>query len=470
MIFETVRSEGLAHLSYLVGDDDAGLCAVVDPRRDVQVYVDLARRHRARIVAVFETHVHADFVSGGRALAARTGATLHTGPGGGYRFRRSVLQDGGRREIGRWTVEALHCPGHAPEHLCLALGRDPGDPWCVFTGDTLFAGSVGRPDLATDAEPEDLARSLFRSLRERLLPLGDGTIVYPGHGSGSPCGSNIGEREWTTLGWERRANPKLSVDDEEAFVGRVLEDLPDEPAYYRRVKERNGGGDVPASTPPDPPPLPPEAFAEAVEAGALVLDTREVAAYAGGHVDGALHIPFRKAFPVWAGWMLDPRRDVVLLPGDPDHVEPLCRRLFRIGLDGVRGYLRGGMPSWFEAGRPFRRRRDVAIHELYRRLDEARSGDLQLLDVRSPSEWRAGHLPGARHLHAPLVPERLDELDPGLPTVLYCGTGFRSSIAASVLERAGFDRVGSVPGSMEGWRAADLPLVGDGAAGGGRGQ
>lgn len=458
MIFETIESPGLAQRSYVVGDDDEGVCAVIDPRRDVDVYLQIARDHQARITSVLETHIHADFVSGSAELARRTGAPLHTGSSDRYTFDRSPLEQGEVVRVGRRRLRALHTPGHSPEHLCFALsdGADE-DPWCIFTGDTLFAGSVGRPDLSTEAEDEELAKALHRSLTEHLFPLGDHVVVFPGHGSGSPCGSSIGGRDLTTLGQERRSNDALQ-GGEEAFVRQVLADLPEEPLYYPRMKEVNAGGPAGAEEPPHPPVLSSGAFRDAFREEATVLvDTREIVSFAGAHIPGALNIPLRRRFPIWAGWMLNPDREILLVVEEPRHVESIRRHLFRIGLDRVRGYLRGGMRQWIEAGSSVSTRRDLSVHQLAELVLGSGDGRLQLLDVRSEAEWRSGHIPGARHVHAPFVDEVVDELDRDRPIATYCGTGYRAGIAASVLERHGFAEVRNVPGSMTAWRAAGYP-------------
>lgn len=467
MILEKVESEGLAQLSYVIGDAGAGVCAVLDPRRDVEAYLEIARRNQVRIACILETHVHADFVSGSRELSARTGAPIRAGRSDDYGFEVEPLDEGDVVEVGSWRLTALHTPGHSPEHVCYALSAGDEEPWAVFSGDTLFAGSVGRPDLATGGEPEEMARLLWRSLQEKLLPMADGTVVFPGHGSGSPCGGSIGDRPLSTIGYERTHGEKLQARGEDEFVERVLDDLPEVPRYYSRMKRVNAEGSERRGPMPPLEPISPGAFRDRNGSGdAVVLDTRSIEAFAGAHVEGALNIALRTSFPVWSGWMLEPGRSVLLVVDDPRDVEVAQRHLWRIGIDDIEGYLKDGMRGWFEAGLPIVRREDWSVHELERRVRDGRP-DVQVVDVRSKSEWEKGHLPYARHVYAPYLRERLDELDRDRPVVLYCGTGYRSSLAASVLERAGFAEVHSVPGSVLGWRAAGYPLV-DGAGDGGR--
>lgn len=470
MILETIETTGIAQLSYLLGDEDAGACVVIDPRRDVDVYLRLARRHGVRIDRVLETHVHADFVCGSRELSARTGAPILVGATGRYGFDHTPLEDGDEIRVGSLVLRALHTPGHSPEHLCYAV-RDadgPGEPWAVFTGDALFAGSVGRPDLAAGHDPEDLAAQLYRSIHEVMLPLGDGVLVYPGHGAGSPCGADIGERKVTSIGYERRHSDKLGISDEDEFVEAVLDGLPEEPTYYSRMKKVNAEGSEARGGPAWLRPMGPAAFGEAASGdGAVVVDTRGIEAFGAAHLEGSVNIALRESFAVWAGWILPPDQRVLLVTERAGDVQTAQRHLFRIGLDDVGGYLRGGMRGWIEAGHEYARREDLSIHEL-RDLERTGARALQLLDVRSDSEWREGHIPGARHVYAPYlldVDEAVEDLDRQRPVVVYCGTGYRASLAASLLARQGFEQVHNVPGSITAWRAAGYPLASPGAQG-----
>lgn len=476
MIFETVKTEGLAQLSYFLADDSARVAAVIDPRRDVEVYLELARRHGVRITHALETHVHADFVSGARILAERTGAEVCVGRSDDYGYAPDrLLEDGDEIELGRLRLRVLHTPGHSPEHVCFTLASPDGgdgdvedEPWAVFTGDTLFAGSVGRPDLAAGLDPEGQAVRLHASVHETLLPLGDHLLVFPGHGAGSPCGADIGDRDVTTLGIERHTNPKLRADSRDAFVERVLADLPDEPAYYPRMKEVNARGPDPAAALPHLPALDPESFARAMEEeDAVVVDAREIEAFGGAHITGSLNMADRHSFPVWAGRILRPEQTILLVLPHEDRLDVVHRHLFRIGLDDVTGYLAGGIRSWTEAGRPFVVRPDLSVHELWHRIREGEveidgssrgDGELQILDVRSDEEWEAGRIPGALHVFVPDLPDELDGLERDRPVAVYCGSGYRSSLAASLLAREGFARVHNVPGSMSAWLAAGHPL------------
>lgn len=460
MLFETIKSEGLAHLSYLLGSD--GAAVVIDPRRDIDVYLRIARRNGLRITHILETHVHADFVSGSRELAARTGAQIYGGAidenKEGYGFALQALRDEDEVCVGALRFRARHTPGHSAEHLSYVIsggGAGAEHEWGVFTGDTLFAGEVGRPDLGADDESEALARALYTSLHEKLMTLDDAVEIYPAHGEGSPCGASIGARDRTTIGYERAHNAWLQVRGEDAFVDKLLETLEDAPApsYYARMKVLNREGPAVVGARPTVPPLSAAAFAERIEQGATVVDTREIDAFAAAHIEGALNIPLRTPFPMWAGRILEPEDDVVLVVSDGDALDKVALYFFRLNLS-LDAWLGGGFRSWFEAGRAYTSTGLMSVHELKESLDDAA---LQVLDVREPAEYKRGAIPGAKHIFVPDLKERVAELDRDRPVATYCGSGYRASIAASLLAQQGFSTVYNVPGSFKAWAAADYP-------------
>ena len=459
MFIETIKSPGLAQLSYLLGDEDAGECIVIDPRRDAQIYLDLAHRRECRLTRALETHIHADFVSGAREIQKIAGCSIHGGTSDEYGYEINQLKDGDTIELGVLTIECLHTPGHSPEHMSYLVrgGSGSEENWGLFTGDTLFAGSVGRPDLAAGMDSEELAGKLYHSLFDKLLPLGEGIIVYPGHGSGSPCGGSIGDRDQTTIGYEAKHNDKLQVSSLEEFVSKVHDDLPEEPAYYKRLKQLNAAGARLFGRMP---------VLEAVEAGrleqeissgdCLVLDVREVSAFGSAHIPGAVNIALRASFPPWAGRILPEDRPVYLVGGDFQDIELAQQHLFRMGFDNLAGYLNGGMRSWIEAGNEISQIGMTSIADLRSSLDAGDS--LQLLDVRSEAEWRNGHLPGARHMFAAEIADSAPELNPRKPTVVYCGSDFRADLAASLLAAKGFDKVFTLLGSVKAWKSAGWGL------------
>jgi hydroxyacylglutathione hydrolase len=462
MILETVEAEGLAHLSYLLGDDSVGVCAVIDPRRDVSVYLDLSRQHHTRITHILETHIHADFVSGSRELAAQTGAPIYVGASGDYRFEHQSLKEGDTLQLGSLCLQVLHTPGHTPEHICYLVsgGKGAQEPWALFTGDTLFAGEVGRPDLLGHGTEDRLARQLYHTLHEKLLKRGDEVEIYPAHGEGSPCGGSIGDRRTSTIGYERQHSPKLQAKSEDEFMKQVLGSLPEPPFYYTRMKKVNAEGPPVLGCLPHLQPLDAKRFRDAMRApNSLVLDTREIEAFGGAHIEGALNIALRDEFPIWAGWMLQPEQRLLLVPAEEEDLDEVQRHLLRIGIENVGGFLLQGMRGWIEAGLPFQRLPQLSVHELKERAVNGYDG-LQVLDVRRDDEWQQGHIPSARHIYAPHLPEHLYELDREKPVATYCGSGFRASIAASLLQRSGFREVYNIPGSMKAWRAAGYPLSG----------
>lgn len=458
MVFETVFTEGLAQLSYLIGDKATGRAAVIDPRRDVEVYVELARKHKLKITHALETHIHADFVSGCRELADRTGTAkvyLSVEGGAKYGFAHEKLKDGDKIDLGRVLLTAKHTPGHTPEHLSFlaAESNRPDTPFAVFSGDCLFADSVGRPDLLGEDESDKLAKELFRSVRQFYLKLDDAVRVHPGHGAGSPCGANISDRLVTTIGYERKHNKALQIDDEKKFVEFVLFTAPPEPRYYKRMKEVNAKGPDVLGRLPTCPALPPKEFAAAVKKGGVQLvDNRQMLGFGGGHIAGALNIGPRAELSIWAGWLLDPEKPILLvLPKEPDLPE-VQRQLLRVGYTKFGGYLLGGMEEWSNAGLPLAYLPQMTVTE----LDEAKSDELQVLDVRTPQEWEGGHVPGAKYVFLPELEKKLARLGKDKPVAVYCDSGYRASIGASLLQRNGFTKVRNVPGSWKAWKAAGL--------------
>jgi hydroxyacylglutathione hydrolase len=458
VVFETVRTDGLAHLSYLIGDRSSGRAAVIDPRRDVEVYLELARAHRLTITDAVETHIHADFVSGSRELAARTGtARIHVSAEGGakYGFAHEPLRDGARLDLGAVTLTAIHTPGHTPEHLAY-LATVGGNPWGFFSGDFLFADSVGRPDLLGAAQTPGLARALFRSLRTALTGLPDALPLYPAHGAGSPCGANICDRQ-STLGHERRHNPALQFTDEPAFIDWVLRTAPPVPHYYPRMKRINARGPEVLGGLPAVERLGPEAFRRRLATGDVqLLDNRQMSVFGAAHIAGAWNLGPRAELSLYAGWMLDPAKPIALVLTRDEDLPEVQRQLLRVGFTRFAGCLRGGMDAWVRAGLPVQRLPQVPVHELNTLLPR---GDGQLLDVRTPREWDEGHLPGARYLFLGDLPGRLRDLNRDRPVAVYCATGYRSSLAASLLQAYGFREIRNVAGGYTAWTAANFPVV-----------
>lgn len=455
MVFERVQTPGIAQLSYIIGDNSSGTAAVIDPRPNVEVYLQIARAHGVAITHVFETHIHADFMSGARELVSRLGSARLCASGEGdaqYGFHLEKIQNGDTFEFGSVRLSARHTPGHTPEHLSFEIAEKatPDRPWGVFTGDSLFVGSAGRPDLLGEERTEELVERLFATLRHYYLQLDDGVILYPCHGSGSACGADIADRPMSTIGYERRSNMFLQFDELDDFRKFVREGAPPEPRHYKHLKKVNAQGPPVLGRAPAIPGLPPQQFQAAAEGGDVQLvDTRQMLAFGGGYVPGAINIGPRPELSVWAGQMLDYEQPILLVVDDETNLDWFVWQFAYTGFTRFAGYLAGGMKSWENAGLPLEQVPQVSVHELKDHLRE-----LQILDVRSPGEWEGGHIPTARHFYVADMRDGLDGLagfDRDQPVVTYCASGYRANIAASLLKRHGYADVRNVPGSWQAW-------------------
>jgi len=452
MLFERVESVGLAHYSYIVGDRNEAV--VIDPRRDCEVYPKMASKEGMRINTVLETHRNEDYVVGSVELSTRTGAKIWHADGQlEYRYGQTV-EDGMVFKVGRFELEAISTPGHTPGSMSYLLRDSGGDPWIVFTGDALFAGDLGRVDLLGMDRAEEMAEQLYNSIFERLLPLGDEVIACPAHGAGSVCAASIADRKWTTLGIERKRNPKLQVRGVEEFVAKMAVEL-ERPPYFREMERLNLAGAPLLSTVPDPAPLSPKEFASAAEED-VVLDTRMELAFGAAHVPGALSI-WLAGVPSFAGLFLPYDRKVLLVDetGDPDQA---VRRLRRLGYDNLEGYLAGGMVAWHMAGEESSSVATANVHDLCARLD--REEKAWILDVRSDDELEAsGRITGAHHIHITQLPQRIEEVPRDRPVYIFCGSGLRSMVAASILQREGWQDMTVILGGIAGWSSATCPVV-----------
>lgn len=461
LIFERIQTAGIAELSYLIGDDSEGIAAVFDPRPDVECYLEIARENEVSITHIFETHIHADLVSGARELCARVQTAKifvsHEG-GARYGFDHEKIKDGDTFTLGSILITVRHTPGHTPEHVSylLAEKEHPDAPWGVLTGDSLFVSSAGRPDLLGNAQAKKLAAQQYHTLHDFYLKLADGVIIYPAHGHGSPCGADIGDRLSSTIGYERRFNAFLQYQDEESFTEFALSTAPPAPTYYPRMKEVNAKGPEVLGHLPVVPGLPPKFFKEAIEGRKNVaIDTRMMLAFGGGHIAGALNIGGSPMLSIWAGWLLDSRQPILLILESDEKLEDVVRLFLRTGYTKFAGYLVGGMKAWDNAGYPLDDVGQMTVHEI-----KARGKKVQLLDVRSPDEWKDGHIPNARHIFLGDLRDRLTELDKNAPTAVYCDSGYRASLATSLLKKAGFSRVCNVPGSWQAWKSAGFRVEG----------
>jgi len=450
MFLKTIKSEGLAHLSYLFGAD--GVAAVIDPRRDCEIYIEEARARGCRITHVLETHRNEDLLSGAPVLAALTGAAVHHGPhaDGEVVYADTVRQDD-RFELGALTVTVLETPGHTDDSVSYVLHdrNQPEGAVAVFTGDALFIGDVGRTDFYPDRAAE-VAGLLYDSL-QRIMALGDQAIVCPAHGAGSVCGGGLADREFSTLGHERANNPMLQYQDRDAFIAAKLAEHHLQPPYFRAMERGNLEGATAMDRVARPVPLGPAAF-EALRGGAVVLDVRGVTAWLGGHIPGSIAMP-ASMVPAFAGWLLDPEDTLLLVADDGAQAETAWRHLGRIGYDRVAGFLSAGLPAWAAQGRDFGRVEAVDTACVARRL-EAGEEDWCLLDVRDANEVAQKRIKDSRHIYAGKLPDALESLDRQRHYTTMCASGARATIAASLLIRAGFEKVDVYLGSLGAWTAS----------------
>jgi hydroxyacylglutathione hydrolase len=470
MIFIRLYDDPLAQASYLIGCTASRTAVVIDPNRMIEQYLAAAAAHGLAITAVTETHIHADFVSGSRELAQRTGASLHLSacgpPEWQYEFRGEenirLLENGGAIHLGLVELRAVHTPGHTPEHLSFLVtdGGTAAEPMGIVSGDFVFAGDVGRPDLLektanVGGSAAAGAHQLFRSLAWfKTLP--DHLQVWPGHGAGSACGKGLSAMPQSTVGYERRYNWALSVDDEAEFVRQVLEGQPEPPRYFREMKRVNRAGPRILGGIAIPPLVPEDRLGSALSAGTTVVDPRPAGEFAAGHIPGTLSLPFNKSFPTWAGSLIPYDRDLYLLadPNRPEALEQVVRSLAMIGLDDVRGYFDAAvLSSWAAQGHALQHTEQMSVFDLAAARDR-----MLVLDVRGRAEWEAGHLPGALHIPLAELSERLDELSRNGPIGVHCQGGGRSAIAASLLQARGIDRVANITGGFGAWLAAGLPV------------
>jgi hydroxyacylglutathione hydrolase len=464
----------LAQAGYLIGCTESQEALVIDATRDVDQYLVLAASLNLRIAHVTETHIHADFVSGSHELAARTGAKLYLSDEGGpdwrYDFATSdgavSLHDGDGFTMGRVGVEVLHTPGHTPEHLTFLIidGAAATEPIAAVTGDFVFVGDVGRPDLLeraarVEGTMESAARTLFRSI-QRFKSQPDYLQIWPGHGAGSACGKGMSAIPHSTVGYERRFNWAFGVTDESEFVRLVLEGQPDPPKYFATMKRINKEGPRALGGLPRPHPLPAEGITEVLDRHELVIDTRSSAEYATGHLPGSINIPFNNAFTTWAGWVVPYDRDVYLISAKPDgrQSELALRDLAMIGLDRVAGsFGLDALGAWTHAGRPLASFGRISARELSSRLQTGAA----VVDVRSRAEWEAGHIPGVVNIPASEIADRMDELPQGRPLVVHCQGGTRSAIAAGLLDARRVAEVLDLPGGFAEWEREGLPVERD---------
>jgi glyoxylase-like metal-dependent hydrolase (beta-lactamase superfamily II)/rhodanese-related sulfurtransferase len=459
MYFEQFYLTCLAHASYMMGSD--GEAAVVDPQRDVDIYVKAANEQKLKIKYIFETHLHADFVSGHKELAARTGAKIYIGAQANAGFPHVPLTDGFEVKMGAVRIRALETPGHTPESVCLVVTDDSksAQPCAVLTGDTLFIGDVGRPDLSTSHTPKQLAGLLYDSLHQKLLTLPDTAQVYPAHGAGSLCGRAMRAERSSTIGTERLTNYALQIANRDAFIAQLTTNLPARPEYFLEDAEINRSGATALTELPPLAELSPAEVQALLRQNANVLDVRPADEFAAGHVPGSVGIALSGQFASWAGGILGIHSKPVLI-GDTDaQIDEARLRLARVGIEDLRGYLAGGLTAWQKAGLPVGKTAQISPQELNQRLRSGTIHAADILDVRREGEWQTGHIAGVQCRALDAFPRELPAIDRERPVAVHCKSGYRSMIACSLLERAGYRNAINVAGGFDAWHAAELPEV-----------
>lgn len=451
--------EGLGCASYLVGCEAAGIAAVIDPDREVQKYLDDAAKRGLTITHIIETHLHADHVSGNTELARRTGATIYLHEAGQAQFPHEPLQHGDTIQLGNVRLNVHHTPEHTPESITLLIadGTRQEEPWFALTGDTLFVGDIGRPDLVGADTARELAGHMYDSLNHELLPLPDGLIIYPGHGAGSLCGRSIGSVRMTSLGFERSSNPALQPRSREDFVDFATQDLPEQPGNHKRIKTINRQGPHPLGD-IKPTPLTIQEAIPHFQRGAALLDTRPKADYVDKHIPGSVHLEADNQLSNRIGFVLPSNMPLILLLSDPKEYQQVVYSLARVGYDNVIGYLSESLKTWEALGLPLTSG-DVCDIEPKDLHDLLQTDERPIVvDVREAWEYAQGHIPNAKLIPLGELNRRINELDPNQPVAVICATGSRSQSAAALLGQKGFKTVYNVVGGTSYWMQNRLPL------------
>jgi glyoxylase-like metal-dependent hydrolase (beta-lactamase superfamily II)/rhodanese-related sulfurtransferase len=463
MYFEQFYLTCLSHASYMIGSE--GEAAVVDPQRDVDIYLKAAAEQNLKIRHIFETHLHADFVSGHKELAERTGAKIYIGKQANAEFPHVPLTDGFEMKMGALRLRALETPGHTPESVCIVITDEEksAQPCAVLTGDTLFIGDVGRPDLSRKHTPKQLAGMLFDSLHNKVLALPDSTAVYPAHGAGSLCGRAMRAERSSTIGTERLTNYALQIPNREEFIGQLTTNLPARPEYFLEDAEINRSGAPTLTELPPLPALPPSEVQKLVaeDANINLLDVRPNDEFAAGHIPGSIGIALSGQFASWAGGILGIHSKPVLI-GSADsqvQIEEARLRLARVGIEDLRGYLAGGVSAWQNAGLPISTTSQISPQDLQQQLRDGKMRPADILDVRREGEWQSGHIPEVECHPLDTFPQALPAVDRNRPVTVHCKGGYRSMIACSLLERAGYRNVINMAGGFDAWHSSALPEV-----------
>jgi glyoxylase-like metal-dependent hydrolase (beta-lactamase superfamily II)/rhodanese-related sulfurtransferase len=462
MYFKQIIAEGLGCFSYVIGCPMARQCVVVDPKRDIQEYLDISQQEGMRITHIIETHIHADHVSGNQELRSVTGADIYFHESAPVKFPHSDLKEGDIIEFGNVRLEILHTPGHTPHSISILvsdLSRSE-EPWIILTGDLLFVGDIGRPDLAGEEILDEQIKNLYESLYYKLGRFPGRIEVFPAHGQGSLCGGGMSAKTSSTIGFERHNNPLLQMESLDEFVKKVKEiGFPPRPKSFSKIIEINASGAPLLEKCPSVRRLDPVQFKELMKKGAVVIDTRDSLAFGGGHIPGSINIGFEKGLANWVGMAVEPGSEILLVVNSEEQYNEMCVHLHRIGYDNILGYLYGGMNAWQIVGFEIDHLPQISVHELKMRLEMKKIS--YLIDVRTKPEWEQFHIEGAIHIPLSEILEGKVNLPKDQEIVTYCRSGYRGNIAASHMKRLGFENVKNLSGAITAWINAGYPVVRD---------
>jgi len=452
MLIQTVKSEIVSHLSYIIGNNNEA--AVIDPRRDCKIYQRIAKNWGAKINYIFETHRNEDYVTGSLELEKITGATIFHGPGLPWGFGKTI-KDNQEINVGTLKIKALHTPGHSPDSTSYVLyDLESGEePVMVFTGDTLFVGDVGRTDFLGEKMTPVMTGKLYDSINDKLFSLGDGVIVCPAHGSGSVCGGNIRQREISTIGIEKKTNPMLALSKDD-FVTEKTNEQHQTPPYFKQMEAYNLNGPPVLGEIHIPHPLTASEF-QKISEKAYIIDTRTPTAFGAAHIKNSFSLTPKRLLNV--GWVADYKKPILLVVEDLEALDFATDNLFRLGLDKIAGYLEGGIEAWYKQGFPITKNGLLSVHELKKMIDT--NQEITILDVRRENEWNDGHIRGAMRIYLGHLPKQTDKIPKDKPIVVICKTGNRSSFGTSILLRAGFDNIYNCLGGIEAWVKAGFKLT-----------
>jgi glyoxylase-like metal-dependent hydrolase (beta-lactamase superfamily II)/rhodanese-related sulfurtransferase len=458
MFFKQIHTEGLGCYSYAIGCPAAGEMLVVDPKRDVQEYLDISREEGMKITKVINTHVHADHVAGEQELKSLTGAELYIHENAGVTYKHSTIKEGDSITLGNAKLDFIATPGHTPNSVSILLTdlARGTDPWMILTGDLLFVGDIGRPDLPGNEILDEQVKNLYDSLYNKLGKLPDYLEVFPAHGQGSLCGKGMSAKSSTTLGFERKYNPMFQFSNFEDFRAEVMKSFPVRPKSFSHIIQTNLNGAPLLERCPLDRAMNPERFKEVMEKGAVVIDVRDAAGFGGFHIPGSINIGLEKQLANWVGMVIDPKSDLLLVVNSQADYDRMLLELHRIGYDQIHGYLMGGISSWLLSGFDVESLDQKSVKQVKSAIDDGRK--FALVDVRTPAEWNSGHVNGAVHVPLADLLENGIDVEKDKPVVVMCGSGYRSNIAGSHLKKIGHKEVCSLAGGAMAWSRSGFPM------------